>query len=44
MAFCRKGNYLIMAKRKSLGQKIAGAILQGTIEGIFSKPKKRKKR
>lgn len=31
-------------KKKTLGSAIMQGILQGTIEGIFGKPKRRKKR
>jgi hypothetical protein len=44
VAFCRKGNYLMSRKKKTLGDAIIQGILQGTIEGIFGRPKRRKKR
>lgn len=45
MAFYRKGNYIIMSrKKKTIGDAIIQGILLGTIEGLFGKPKRRKKR
>ena len=33
-----------MSRKKTFSQKLTSAIIQGTIQGLFGKPKRRKKR
>ena len=33
-----------MSRKKSFSSRLMSAFIQGTIDGLFSKPKKRKKR
>ena len=45
MALYRKGNYIVMSRKKTtLGGAILQGLLLGTIEGIFGKPKRRRRK